>query len=128
LPVADLKRTIAEYNGAVESRTTQRLSPARTTTETRAFPVKHPPYYAVRIAAGITYTMGGLAIDEIGRVLRASGDPIPGLYASGCTTGGLEGGAAAGYVSGLTKSAVISLRLAERLAKTYAVSPQAATA
>lgn len=123
LPVADFKRTIAEYNAAVESRATQRLSPARTTTETRAYPVKHPPYYAVRIAAGITYTMGGLAIDEFGRVLGVSGDLIPGLYASGCTTGGLEGGTAAGYVSGLTKSAVMSLRLAERLAKTRAASP-----
>lgn len=122
LPVADFKRTIAEHNAAVESSATLQLSPARTTTKFRAYPVKHPPYYAVRIAAGITYTMGGLAIDEFGRVLRVDGDVIPGLYASGCTTGGLEGGDAAGYVSGLTKSAVTSLRLAQCLPRTDAAS------
>jgi predicted oxidoreductase len=33
-----------------------------------------------------------VAIDGDGRVLDASERPIPGLYAAGCVTGGLDGG------------------------------------
>ncbi|MFJ1256666.1 FAD-dependent oxidoreductase [Cupriavidus sp. CuC1] len=116
LPTAQLEATIAEYNRAVESGTTQQLMPARTTTSMRAYPIMHPPYYAVRIASGVTYTMGGLVVDEHGHVLRESGEQIGGLHASGCTTGGVEGGSAAGYVGGLTKSAVMSLRVADKIA------------
>lgn len=116
LPATQLEATIAEYNQAVAAGTTQQLAPARTTDKMRACPIMHPPYYAVRIAAGVTYTMGGLAIDEYGHVLREDGSRIGGLHASGCTAGGIEGGSAAGYVGGLTKSAVMSLRIADTLA------------
>ena len=42
--------------------------------------------------------------------------PIPGLYAAGCATGGLEGGGFAGYVGGLAKSSVTALLAANHIA------------
>jgi predicted oxidoreductase len=69
------------------------------------------------LCAGITNTMGGIAIDAGGRVLRNDGSAIDGLYAAGGTTGGLEGGGdRVGYVGGLIKACVFGLRAAEHAA------------
>ena len=68
------------------------------------------------LAASVTYTMGGISIDGDSRALDRDDRPIPGLYAAGCSTGGLEGGARAGYVGGLTKSAVTGYRAANHIA------------
>ena len=64
--------------------------------------------------------MGGIVTDDVGRVLDEARRPIEGLLASGCCTGGLEGGSAAGYVSGLTKSATMSWRAASEIARPHA--------
>jgi fumarate reductase flavoprotein subunit len=115
LPLANLQRTVTEYNAAVASGTSPKLSPSRTATIYKPYPIERPPFYAVRVCAGITYTMGGIGTDEHGRVLRNDASPIPGLFAAGATTGGLEGGPRYGYVGGLMKSAVFGLRVAEYL-------------
>ena len=65
-----------------------------------------PPFYAVPLCAGITYTMGGVAVDAQARVLHSAGRPIEGLYAAGGTIGGLEGGPFTGYTGGLAKALV----------------------
>jgi len=104
--------TIEGYNVALQSGTLSMLIPARTTTKFKAMPIVRPPFYALRVCAGITYTMGGLKVDDRGRVLKQGFDAIPGLYASGCTAGGIEGGEKSGYVSGLTKCATTSLTVA----------------
>jgi fumarate reductase flavoprotein subunit len=49
-------------------------------------------------------------------VLAESGDPIPGLYAAGSCTGGVEGGPRAGYIGGLSKAVITGLRAAEHVA------------
>jgi fumarate reductase flavoprotein subunit len=116
VPAPRLAHTVAAYNAAVDAGTTAGLKPPRTLEKSTPHPIRVAPFYAVRIAAGITYTMGGPATDERGRVLDAADAPIPGLYAVGCATGGLDGGPAAGYVSGLTKSAVMGLRAADHVA------------
>ncbi|WP_374999466.1 FAD-dependent oxidoreductase [Aeromicrobium sp. CTD01-1L150] len=41
-----------------------------------------PPYHAARFVLSDLGTKGGLVTDEHGRVLRADGTPIPGLYAT----------------------------------------------
>ena len=64
---------------------------------------------------GITYTMGGIAIDEHAQVLDLKGVAIPGLFAAGATTGGLEGGENAVYIGGLIKAGVFGLLAAERM-------------
>ena len=79
-------------------------------------PIAQAPYYAVPLCAGITYTMGGIAIDPDGRVQRQGGGAISGLYAVGATTGGLEGGSGIGYVGGLIRAATFGMRAAECIA------------
>ncbi len=116
LPTGALEATVAQYNAAVDAGNVAQLSPTRTTTSYKAHPIRNAPFYAVRLAAGITYTMGGIAIDGDSRVLDANDNPITGLYAAGCATGGLEGGDHIGYVGGLSKSSVTGFRAANHIA------------
>lgn len=44
------------------------------------------PFYAVQLYPGDVSTFGGVVTDEYGRVLRADGSPIEGLYATGVST------------------------------------------
>jgi succinate dehydrogenase/fumarate reductase flavoprotein subunit len=69
-------------------------------------PLDEPPYYVVEVAAAITFTFGGLAIDPAARVLRDDGTPVLGLLAAGADAGGLyvrryAGGLAAAMAFGL---------------------------
>ncbi|MES2534545.1 MAG: FAD-dependent oxidoreductase [Pseudomonadota bacterium] len=107
---------IARYNEAVTNSSTQGLDPVRSANKFAPHPIVDAQYYAFPVCAGITYTMGGIAIDDRSRVLDTKGNAIAGLYAVGATTGGLEGGARTGYVGGLIKSAVTGLRAAETIA------------
>jgi fumarate reductase flavoprotein subunit len=116
LPAEALAATIAEYNAAVESGQTGRLTPPRTAATYKPLPIATPPYYALQLCAGMTFTMGGVAVDDVGRVLNERSEAIPGLYAAGACTGGLDGGPHAGYVGGLAKSAAMGLHTADHLA------------
>jgi fumarate reductase flavoprotein subunit len=116
LPADTLEATIREYNAALAAGHASRLTPARSTAPIKAYPVMQPPFHAFRLCAGITFTMGGIAVDSAGRVLSERNNPIAGLYAAGCCTGGLDGGPNAGYVGGLAKSAAMGLRTADHLA------------
>jgi fumarate reductase flavoprotein subunit len=112
LPEA-LTETVATYNAAVCDGTIAALSPPRSTRGGQPKPIDTPPFFAIPICTGITNTMGGIAIDNHGRVKRPDGSVIAGLYAAGGATGGLEGGGALGYVGGLIKACVFGLRVAE---------------
>ncbi|MGH7935094.1 MAG: FAD-dependent tricarballylate dehydrogenase TcuA [Candidatus Binataceae bacterium] len=48
-----------------------------------------PPFEAYAVTCGITFTFGGLKIDDNGGVLNTDGVPIHGLYAAGELVGGL---------------------------------------
>jgi tricarballylate dehydrogenase len=48
-----------------------------------------PPFEAYAVTCGITFTFGGLRIDDNGNVLNTDGLPIRGLYAAGELIGGL---------------------------------------
>jgi len=115
-PAAALEATVAAYNAAVDAGTIGSLTPPRRTYKGAPVAIRTPPFYATPVCAGITYTMGGIAIDGHARVLRPDDTAIDGLYAAGATTGGLEGGAAVGYVGGLAKSVVTGLCAAEHAA------------
>lgn len=54
-----------------------------------ALPLDTPPFEAYAVTCGITFTFGGLHIDQQARVLDTEGCPIPGLYAAGELVGGL---------------------------------------
>jgi succinate dehydrogenase/fumarate reductase flavoprotein subunit len=109
LPPRALANTVAQHNAAVAARSLDRLDPCRSDDighiwGSKAMPIAMPPFYAVPLCAGITYTMGGVAVDPEARVLHRNGYPIEGLYAAGGTIGGLEGGPITGYCGGLAKA------------------------
>lgn len=72
-----------------------------------------PPFRAVHLIAGITFTLGGLLVDAGARVLDGDERPIPGLLAAGGTMGGLNGGPDAGYAGGWSEAATFGLLAAE---------------
>ncbi|HSW19483.1 MAG TPA: FAD-dependent oxidoreductase [Ramlibacter sp.] len=115
MPADALAQTVAEYNAAVDAGQTAALQPTRTATAHKPHPIRGAPFHAVRLAAGMTYTMGGIAINGSAQVLGEGDQPIAGLYAAGCATGGLEGGEHIAYIGGLTKSTVTALRAAQHI-------------
>src|SRR5579862_891519 len=89
--------TIREYNAAVQrdipynptakdGRTTKGLAIDKTNW---AMPLEKPPYEAYCTTCGVTFTFGGLKIDNDGHVLDTAQKTIPGLYAAGELVGGL---------------------------------------
>ena len=108
LAMPALAETVAAHNAG-------RHRPARTVSRFPAKPIVEPPFRAIRAAAGITYSMGGLAIDREARVLDREARPIPGLFAAGSATGGMEGGPRAAYLGGLAKAVATGLRAAEAM-------------
>jgi fumarate reductase flavoprotein subunit len=111
-----LEATVAAWNQACASQGFAHLTPPRSTDRYQPMPIRSAPFLAIPACPGITYTMGGIRIDADARVLTAEGTPIPGLYAAGATTGGIEGGPAIGYTGGLSKAAVFGFRAAEHAA------------
>lgn len=120
VPAAALRATVDGYNAALAGDSLDDLQPRRSRrSETLAAlpqPVAGPHFMAIRLCAGITYTMGGIAIDADARALGQDGTPIAGLYAAGSTTGGLDGGPDAVYLGGLARAAVFGLRAGETAA------------
>lgn len=106
LPAEALLDEIARHNAAVKSGDFAAARPPRSTARFAPVPIVAPPFRAIPVAAGLTYTMGGVLIDARARVRATGGEPIAGLYAAGSTTGGVEGGPRFGYVGGLCKAAV----------------------
>lgn len=91
-----LQRTVDEFNASVvggefnpnvkDGCRTRGLHPDKSNW---AQPLDTPPYVAYPVTTGITFTFGGLRIDENSRVLDWSDQPIPGIYAAGELVGGL---------------------------------------
>ena len=108
-------------NAAIESGQVDSLQPRRSTGAYKPWAIRKAPFHAVKLCAGITYTMGGIVVDADGRVLDTANKPMTGLYAAGCAAGGVEGGGKqeqVAYVGGLTRSTVFALRVANDIAAT----------
>ena len=96
IDAARLVRTVAEYNAAVQpgefdpsvkdGKRTQGIDPPKSNW---ALPLEQPPFTAFPVTCGITFTFGGLRVDERARVLDEAGAPMPGLFAAGELVGGL---------------------------------------
>lgn len=69
------------HRGAAES--DRLFADARITPNPCLAPIVEPPFYALRIEPGDFGTQGGVITDTNAQVLRADGEPIPGLYATG---------------------------------------------
>lgn len=98
-PTGALQATVAYYNAHAEKGEDPLFRKRR---EWLA-PLVTPPFAAIDLAVeqpfyGV-FTLGGLQIDAQGRVIGASGEPVPGLYAAGRTTSGV---AKQGYSSGMS--------------------------
>jgi hypothetical protein len=48
-----------------------------------------PPFLAFPVTCGITFTFGGVRVDDRARVIDRGGRPMPGLHAAGEVVGGL---------------------------------------
>jgi len=116
LPQATLVSSVTTYNQSLASNAADQLSPTRSARKAKPMPIATAPFYAAPVCAGITYTMGGIAVDVHARALDTNGVPLPGLYVAGAAAGGLEGGPAVGYVGGLVKCGLTGLRAAEHIA------------
>lgn len=87
--ISGLNRTFAEYNEAALD--------GRDAFNRTVFPAGHWPveagedFYVGTVCPVIHYTMGGIAINDEGKVLGKDGEPIPGLYAIGEASGGVHG-------------------------------------
>ena len=109
--------TLQSYNAAVDE--TRPFDPTRLDgkgTPALTLPKSHwaqkidtPPFRAYPVTGGITFTYGGLKVNEDGNVMRQDATPIAGLYACGELVGGVF---FAGYPggSGLTSGAVFGRR------------------
>lgn len=76
-----------------------------------ALPIDKPPFMAVKVSCGITFTFGGLAIDPTTAAVlsESSGEPINGLFCTGEMVGDLFHGNYPGG-SGLTAGAVFGYK------------------
>ena len=91
-----LVQTISDYNAAVQEgeynptildgKHTEGIEPPKTNW---ALPIDTPPYLGYAVTCGITFTFGGLKIDNQCRVLDEEDVPLPGLFAAGELVGGL---------------------------------------
>jgi fumarate reductase flavoprotein subunit len=126
VPAEKLQETVTVYNRAILAGAGATLGPPRTAgrmfgesrgSEQRVnlLPIAKPPFYAIPLVAGISYTMGGIEIDAQTRVIAQDGKAFPGLFAAGACTGGLEGGPLGGYVGGFLKAATLGLIAAETI-------------
>ena len=91
-----LVRTVREFNAAVQEsafnptildgKGTIGINPPKSNW---ALPLDTPPYLGYAVTCGITFTFGGLKIDNRAQVLDTEDAPMPGLYAAGELVGGL---------------------------------------
>ncbi len=86
VPPDALAATVESYNKSYESKTDQEFK-----RPDMPRPVKTPKFYAIEIAPGIHYTMGGLKINAETQVIGKDGKPIRGFFAAGEVTGGVHG-------------------------------------
>lgn len=123
-----LRETVATFNEAIDDGRGDELDPPRMGYQ-RTF--ETPPYYAVAVQPGITFTMGGIDVDGWCRVLSRSGTsstldyfpdepkevqfvPIPGLYAAGADAGNVHNYR---YLGGLNAAVVTGLIAGEEAGK-----------
>lgn len=111
------RATLAAYNEAVDGATAfdPTVLDGKGTTglplakSNWAQKIDEGPFRAYPVTGGITFTYGGLKVDDAGRVQRADGGSIAGLYACGELVGGVFYGGYPGG-SGLTSGAVFGRR------------------
>ena len=119
-----MEETVAAFNAAIrrdvpfdpavkDGRGTADIEPPKSNW---AQPIETPPFHGFAVTCGVTFTFGGVHVDEHARVLGAGGEPLPGLYAAGELVGGLFSGNYPGG-TGLTAGAVFGRRAGTHAAR-----------
>jgi hypothetical protein len=101
----DLAQLIGPRAWYVVAETNERIEAARAAGGTV---VQRDEGLAVHVAAAVTHTIGGLAVDAQARVVG-----VDGVWAAGVDAGGIATG---GYASGLAQALVLGLAAAESIA------------
>ncbi|WP_158737993.1 FAD-dependent oxidoreductase [Alteribacillus sp. YIM 98480] len=96
-------QSINEYNHAIQ-KCPEKLDPPRIYDQR---PLNQPPYYALVVEPAISFTHGGLLVDNKSRALNEKGEPIPGLLVAGADVGNVFN---RGYAGGLALSLGFALR------------------
>jgi succinate dehydrogenase/fumarate reductase flavoprotein subunit len=113
VPKTALVSTLTEFNAGVKDGSAA-LYPPRMAHRVE---LSQPPYHAIRVRAAITFTTGGIAVDESLRVLRLSGSSsitqrtdtesraaaFSNVFAAGVDVGGVS---TDGYLGGIATSLV----------------------
>jgi tricarballylate dehydrogenase len=96
IDVSGLSHTVREFNAAckpgkynpaiLDGLSTSGITPPKSNW---ALPIDKPPYTGFVVTCGITFSFGGLRINERGEVQNTSDRTIPGLYAAGEIVGGI---------------------------------------
>jgi tricarballylate dehydrogenase len=91
-----LERTVTRFNDAVtddrfdpavkDGKRTRDITPPKSNW---ALALKEPAFLGFPVTCGITFTFGGVRVDDRARVLRRGGEAFPGLHAAGELVGGL---------------------------------------
>ena len=110
IDVEGLKKTISEFNAAcpegefkpavLDGLATKGITPPKSNWAQK---IDTAPYHGYVVTCGITFTFGGLRIDDTGAVKDTADRTIPGLYAAGELVGGIFYGnylGGAGLMSG----------------------------
>jgi tricarballylate dehydrogenase len=95
IEAAVLSHTVAEFNAAVcDDRPFDPTRPDGKATRGLALPksnwacrIAAPPFRAYPVTGGITFTFGGVAVDQHAQVINTIDQPIKGLFASGDIVG-----------------------------------------
>jgi len=94
IPAGNLKATIDKYNSDIEKygydREFGRKLQGMYWPNLPVMKLDHPPFYAVKNKICLTSMKGGLRINAKCQVIDQFGDVMPGLFAAGELTGGLE--------------------------------------
>lgn len=96
IPAHTLSQTIDEFNRAVvdgtfdpsrkDGKATRGIAPPKSNW---ALTLDEPPFVAYAVTGAITFTFGGIRIDELAAVLDLQMRPLSGLFAAGEMVGGL---------------------------------------
>jgi fumarate reductase flavoprotein subunit len=104
VPQSQAQMTIEEFNAASNQRDPGRLSVGR---RSGLHACEAPPFYAVPVRPGITFTEGGVHVNTDCQALDRSGRVIPGLFVAGADVGAVS---IEGYIGGLATGLVTGLR------------------
>lgn len=117
IPFSPLEKTVKNYNSLIKKEKKDQFGKKL---DHRAFPLKHPPFYGIRLWPKVHYTAGGIGINSNAQVINYYNQPIPNLYAAGEVCGGIHGASRLGSCA-LTECIVFGRIAGQQVAQNYSI-------